>query len=104
MILYPSIVSGQYDMSHTIQNQKKILTRVRRIKGQVEGLERLLLSEHECNKVLQQIAAIRGATNGLMMDVLEGHMREHLGADDIPPAQRQQELVDVMAILKSYLK
>ncbi|MEX1670233.1 metal/formaldehyde-sensitive transcriptional repressor [Zhongshania guokunii] len=91
-------------MSHTIQNQKKILTRIRRIKGQVEGLERLLLSKHECNKVLQQIAAIRGATNGLMMDVLESHMREHLGADDIPPAQRQQELVDVMAILKSYLK
>ena len=67
-------------MPHTIKNKKQLLTRVRRIKGQAEALERALESEADCSAVLQQIAAIRGAVNGLMLEVLEGHMREHLGA------------------------
>lgn len=60
-----------------------MLTRVRRIKGQAEGLERALNAETECLAILQQIAAIRGAVNGLMAEVLEGHIRTHLGAHDI---------------------
>ena len=55
-------------------------------------------------KVLQQIAAIKGAVNGLMKEVLEDHLREHLGAEDISQKQRTEELEAVISILKSYLK
>jgi DNA-binding FrmR family transcriptional regulator len=54
--------------------------------------------------VLQQVAAIKGAVNGLMKEVLEGHIREHLGAEDITPEQRQGEIEQVITVLKSYLK
>ena len=91
-------------MPHTIKSKKQLLTRVRRIKGQTEALERALDQETDCSAVLQQIAAIRGAVNGLMAEVLEGHLREHLGADDIPPQQRSEDLDQVIAVLKSYLK
>ncbi|MBK8184417.1 MAG: metal-sensing transcriptional repressor [Candidatus Competibacteraceae bacterium] len=50
------------------------------------------------------VTAIRGAVNGLMAEVLEGHIREHLGADDLPPRQRQEDLEQVVAALRSYLK
>ena len=91
-------------MPHTIKNKKQLLTRVRRIKGQAEALERALESEADCSAVLQQIAAIRGAVNGLMLEVLEGHLRDHLGADELPPEQRQEDLEQVVSVLRSYLK
>ncbi len=81
-----------------------MLTRVRRIKGQTEALEKALEQETDCTAVLQQIAAIRGAVNGLMAEVLEGHIREHLGVDDISPQQRSEDLEQVVAALRSYLK
>lgn len=91
-------------MPHTIKAKKQLLTRVRRIKGQTDALEKALEQETDCSAVLQQIAAIRGAVNGLMAEVLEGHIREHLGTDDIPPQQRSQDLEQVVAVLRSYLK
>ncbi|NNC25061.1 metal/formaldehyde-sensitive transcriptional repressor, partial [Salinisphaera sp. USBA-960] len=58
-------------MPHSPAEKKRVLTRVRRIKGQTEALERALEAGSECAAVLQQIAAIRGAVNGLMSEVLE---------------------------------
>ncbi|PXX49032.1 metal/formaldehyde-sensitive transcriptional repressor [Aquitalea magnusonii] len=97
-------------MGHTMKGQKPLLARVRRIKGQAAAIERALEEGQECMAVLQQIAAIRGAVNGLMAEVLEGHLREHLltqqPAADGPeqhPA-RQEEVDQVMRIVRSYLK
>lgn len=66
-------------MAHVLRNQANLLTRVRRLKGQVAAVEQALLEEQECADVLQQIAAVRGALNGLMASVIEGHVREHMG-------------------------
>lgn len=91
-------------MPHTIKDKKQLLTRVRRIKGQADALEKALEQEGDCSAILQQIAAIRGAVNGLMAEVLEGHIREHLGVDEIPAEQRSRDLENVVAVLRSYLK
>jgi len=89
-------------MAHLAKDKKKLNARVRRIAGQVASLERALASEVDCGAVLQQIAAVRGAVNGLMLQVLEGHLREHVA----PPSGKrgQAELEPALAILKSYLK
>lgn len=91
-------------MAHTIKGKGKLLARVRRIRGQTEGLEKALEAETDCSAVLQQIAAIRGAVNGLMSEVLEGHLRDHLGPDATDATQRGQDLDEVVSVLKSYLK
>jgi DNA-binding FrmR family transcriptional regulator len=91
-------------MSHTIKSKSKLLTRIRRIKGQVEALESALEKENECVAILQQIAAIRGAANGLMNEVLEGHIRDHLGPNNRSHEQRETDMEHVLAVLKSYLK
>ncbi|RAP55683.1 metal/formaldehyde-sensitive transcriptional repressor [Oleiagrimonas sp. MCCC 1A03011] len=92
-------------MSHTIRDKNKLLGRVRRIRGQVEALERALESEKGCTEVLHQIAAVRGAIHGLMMEVVEDHVQTHIAspelADDAERKQGADELIDV---LRAYLK
>jgi DNA-binding FrmR family transcriptional regulator len=91
-------------MAHTVRGKSKLLARVRRIKGQTEALERALDQEVECSAALQQIAAIRGAVNGLMAEVLEGHLREHLGPTSVGAKRRESDLDQVLGVLRSYLK
>lgn len=91
-------------MSHTIHNKSKLLSRIRRIQGQLAALEKAIQETNDCNRVLQQIAAVRGATNGLMMEVLDGHIREHLGKKDIPQRQLEADRDQVLQVLRSYLK
>ena len=92
-------------MSHTIREKSKLMSRVRRIRGQVEALERALDAEKGCAEVLHQIAAVRGAINGLIVQVLEEHVRTHIAdpaiASDAERAQGADELIDV---LRAYLK
>jgi DNA-binding FrmR family transcriptional regulator len=91
-------------MSHTIANKQKLLARVRRIIGQSSAIENSLEANHDCLAILQQVAAIKGAVNGLMKEILEGHIRGHIGAEDITQQQRQDEIEQVLLVLKSYLK
>lgn len=91
-------------MPHTIKDKKQLLTRVRRLQGQAAALEKALENGEECVAILQQIAAIRGAANGLMSQVLEGHIREHLGAEEVSAKQRQADVDEVVMVLRSYLR
>lgn len=92
-------------MSHTIRDKKKLLDRVRRIKGQVEGIEKALEGEKDPARILQSIAGVRGAINGLMAEVMEGHIRLHVVDPNTAPTQEQAEAVEeVIDVLRTYLK
>jgi DNA-binding FrmR family transcriptional regulator len=92
-------------MAHTTKDKAKLLSRVRRIRGQVEAIERSLDSDQECSSVLQLMAACRGALNGLMAEVMEGHIRFHVLAPgdgkNSPQLKAAEELIDVV---RAYLK
>ena len=91
-------------MAHTLKSKKRLLTRVRKSKGQAAALETALDQDKDCLAILQQIAAVRGAVNGLMAEVMEGHIRDHLVADGLSAEQRQDDADEVAALLRSYLK
>ena len=91
-------------MPHSPEDKKKALTRVRRIRGQCDALDRALESGAECGPVLQQIAAIRGAVNGLMSEVLESHLREELGQPALSDRKRKTRVDEVVGLVRSYLK
>lgn len=92
-------------MSHTIRKKTKLLGRVRRIRGQVEALERALEAEKGCAEVLHQIAAVRGAINGLMTEVLEDHIQTHIANPVITSdAERSQGADELIDVLRAYLK
>jgi FrmR/RcnR family transcriptional regulator, repressor of frmRAB operon len=91
-------------MPNSPEEKKRVLSRVRRIKGQTEALEAALERGADCAAVLQQIAAIRGAINGLMSQVLESHLREELGQPAASARQRQDRVEEVVVLLRSYMK
>jgi DNA-binding FrmR family transcriptional regulator len=90
-------------MAHIVRDKARLLARVRRIRGQTAALEKQLDEESDCIAVLQQIAAIRGAVNGLMAAVIEGHLTDHV-VKEPELEQRQQDLDVVLQVIKSYLK
>jgi FrmR/RcnR family transcriptional regulator, repressor of frmRAB operon len=92
-------------MAHTIKNKKKTLDRVRRIRGQVEGIERALNEERDCSEILQTIAACRGAINALMSEIIEGHIRFHVvNPDRKLKARRDEAVEELVDVVKAYLK
>lgn len=91
-------------MPHTPEEKKRVLSRVRRIRGQTDALQRALEAGDDCGAVLQQIAAIRGAVNGLMSEVLEAHVREEFGQAAGSSAQRQARVAELAGLIRSYLK
>ncbi|WP_049621271.1 metal/formaldehyde-sensitive transcriptional repressor [Frateuria defendens] len=89
-------------MAHLNRDKDKLIARVRRIGGQVASIERALQGEADCGAVLHQLAAVRGAVQGLLLEVIDGHLREHVATAS--SKRRQEELAPVLAVLKSYLK
>ncbi len=92
-------------MAHVARDKKKLLNRARRIRGQVEAIERTLEQANECSAVLQLIAGTRGALNGLMAEVAEGHIREHVIDPSRKPSGAQLEEADELVdLVRAYLK
>jgi len=92
-------------MAHTLEEKKKLLNRVRRIRGQVDAIERALEQESECSDVLHNISACRGAMDALMAEVIEGHIRFHILDPKIAPTDDQAQAADdLIQALRAYLK
>ena len=92
-------------MAHTTKDKEKLLNRVRRIKGQMSAIEKALVDDQECSRVLQTIAACRGAINGLMAEVMKGHVRYHVIDPKRKPTSGQAEAADeLIDIVNRYLK
>jgi FrmR/RcnR family transcriptional regulator, repressor of frmRAB operon len=93
-------------MTHTTneKEKRKLLARIRRIRGQLDAVERALHEEASCAALLQQIKACRGALDGLIAEVVEDHILEHVidpaAPRDDPRAMAAEELVE---IVHSYL-
>ena len=87
-------------MSHVSREKTKLLNRLRRLRGQIEAVERAVSEDAECARVLQQATACRGAMDGFIAEVIEDHIREHMvdpaaSADD-PRRQAADQLVEIV--------
>ncbi len=91
-------------MSHTIRQKGKLLNRVRRLRGQVDAVERALENEGECGEVLRLIAATRGAMASLMAMVLEDHVRAHVLESQKPGSEAARAAEDLIDVVRAYLR
>ncbi len=92
-------------MAHTIRDKEKLLNRVRRMRGQLQAVERALAEERDCAVVLQRIAACRGAINGLMAEVIDGHVRYHvLNPDQDPTSEQARGVQELLDVVKTYFR
>lgn len=91
-------------MSHISNEKQKLLNRLKRLKGQIEAIERAVEDDRECARVLQQATACRGALDGFIGEVIEDHIREHMvdpqASRDDPRTQAAEELI---AIVHAYV-
>ena len=81
----------------------KLLQRVRKLRGQLDAVERSLVADQDCGDQLMLLAAGRGVINGLMGEVLEDHIRFHLtgGSKEQIAPELAEDLID---LVHSYLK
>jgi DNA-binding FrmR family transcriptional regulator len=92
-------------MAHTIRDKQQLISRVRRIRGQLDAVERALDEEQECSAILQTLAACRGAINGLVGEVIEGHIRFHVvNPDDKPASPQAKAAQQLIEVIRSYVK
>ena len=81
----------------------KLLQRLRKLRGQLDAVERSLAADEDCGGQLMLLAAVRGGIDGLMAEVLEDHIRLHL----IGPKSKAltpelgEELID---LVRAYMK
>ena len=110
MIATPlSDASGEVILGDTVCNgldgrKTKLLNRVRRIRGQVDAVERALNWELGCTEVLQVIASARGAITGLMAEIIEDHIRVHFVPATRPDAETAHAAEELIEVIRAYLK
>ena len=92
-------------MSHVAKEKTKLLNRLKRMRGQIEAMERAVDADNECATVLQQAPACRGALDGFIAEVIEDHIREHM-LDSGPGRETPQVLAAeaLIEIVHQYLK
>jgi DNA-binding FrmR family transcriptional regulator len=105
-------------MSHHEREKMKLLQRLRKLRGQLDAVERSISAGEDCGGQLMLLAAVRGGINGLMGEVLETHIRFHLvdGAplDGTPagsttPERAKEQIApelaeDLIDLVRAYLK
>lgn len=99
------VLQNKPAMGHVIRDKQKLLNRVRRIRGQVEAIERALDGEAGCAQIMHQIAGCRGAINSLLVEVVEDHIRTHL----VDPAKNPEALdaeaaAQLIEVVHSYFR
>lgn len=90
-------------MSHTHRSKDKLVARIRRLKGQMEAVERALESEQPCADVLQLLASIRGALSGLTVELMQEHLSEHVVQAETD-AERRQAASELAEALRTYMR
>jgi len=90
-------------MSLQERERVKLLQRARRLRGQLEAVERLVNTDGDCGDQLMLLAAVRGGINSLMAEILETHIRFHLvdGAKEQIAPELAEDLID---LVRAYLK
>ncbi len=86
------------------REQQKLIARVRRIRGQVDAIERSLTDKENCADVLMLLANVRGGINSLMAEVLEDHIRLHMLSDEKGSTGSTELAEDLIDLVRAYLK
>ncbi len=86
------------------REQQKLIARVRRIRGQVDAIERSLSEKEHCADVLMLLANVRGGINSLMAEVLEDHIRLHMLTPEKEKTDSTELAEDLIDLVRAYLK
>lgn len=86
------------------REKQKLFSRIKRLQGQVEAVERALAAGDECADILMLLAAIRGGINSLMAEFLEDHIRLHMMHPNHRRESPEELTEDLISLVRAYLK
>lgn len=84
-------------------NREELLKRLRRIEGQVRGVQRMVEEDRYCIEVLTQIAAIRAALDKVGIEVLDAHARGCLTAA-LRSGKSEEAIDELVGALERFIK
>jgi DNA-binding FrmR family transcriptional regulator len=90
--------------SEVPKEKQRLLSRIRRLRGQLGALERSVREGDECADILMLLAAIRGGVNSLMAEILEDHIRLHVAHPDRARESPEELTEDLIGLVRAYLK
>lgn len=91
-------------MAHTQTNKEQLVKRVRRIAGQIQAVERALEEDAPCAVTLHRVAAVRGAINGLLDEILADHLREHVARPGLTDAERAAGAEELLTVIRRHAR
>jgi DNA-binding FrmR family transcriptional regulator len=86
------------------KEKQKLLSRIRRLAGQITAVERSVTEGNECADILMLLATIRGGVNSLMAEILEDHIRLHVTHPNRGTQSREELTEDLIDLVRAYLK
>ncbi|MDP3486366.1 MAG: metal-sensitive transcriptional regulator [Bacillota bacterium] len=84
-------------------NHDAVIRRLRRVEGQVRGVQKMVVEDRYCLEILTQITAIRAALDKVGMQILDGHARGCLSAA-IKSGNADESIDELMQVLQRYVK
>ena len=96
---------GMKDKLPEISKEKqKLVSRIRRLAGQIDAVQRSVTDGDECADILMLLAAIRGGVNSLMAEILEDHIRLHITHPNRATDSPEELTEDLIGLVRAYLK
>lgn len=86
------------------KEKQKLLSRIKRLAGQIDAAERSVIEGDECADILMLLAAIRGGVNSLMAEILEDHIRLHITHPNTRTESPEELTEDLISLVRAYLK
>lgn len=85
------------------ESKDALLTRLRRIEGQIRGIERMVETDEYCVDILTQINAVTGALEKVGLHLLSDHIRGCV-ADAVGAKQGEQKIEELVGVVERFLK
>lgn len=88
-------------MSHLTSEKLDLVSRTKKLIGQLESALRAIEDDAHCAEILQRLAAARGSLNALMAELMEDHILNHMPRKNKSSSEAAQDLIE---IVRTYLK
>lgn len=75
------------------EDKNKLKTRLNRISGQINGINKMITNDRECIEILNQIISAQAALRGVWKQVVRGHL-QHCITDSLKQNKNGNELID----------
>ncbi len=97
------IASEAFAMDKEREKEKEILNRLRRIEGQIKGLQKMIEGQKDCSEILVQVAAVRAAVNKVGTIIFEAHFNECL-KKAVEEGQTEEFIDSLTSLMDKYVK